>query len=227
MTVQGSRLISAVAATILALSAPAAAIEISFGDDLHAAGWRDLTFRKFAATQYRADRGGLAVLADKSSSMLYRAFAAERLSPVRARWSWRVDDGVGATDLTRKGGDDSALALYFVFADEKTANRLAGKKPSMLRMLGARHTTTLIYVFGGARTGPFQSPYVSGKSWSMVLRPAMSARSTWFAETADLGADHTRAFGKAPGRLIAVAVSSDSDDTGERNVAFVRELAVE
>lgn len=215
------------AAALAALIAPACAAELRFGDDLHAEGWRDLTFRKYVATQYRADDGALSVVADKSSSILYRSLAADRLSPSKARWAWRVDEGVGATDLTKKGGDDSALALYFVFADRKTADRLASKKLSMPRMLGARNATTLVYVFGGAAAGPFRSPYISGKSWSMVLRPAMSARQTWFEETADLVADHQRAFGKAPERLIAVAVSSDSDDTNGRNVAFVRALAAE
>lgn len=215
------------AAALAASMTAAAGNDIAFGDDLHAEGWRDLTFRNYAATQYRAEDGGLAVVAEKSSSMLYRPLAGEGLSPFRARWAWRLDDGVGATDLTRKGGDDSALALYFIFADEKFAAKLAAKKPSMRRMLGARSTTTLVYVFGGAKAGPFKSPYVAGRSWSMVLRPAMSAREVWFEESIDLAADHARAFGRAPERLIAVAISSDSDDTGGRNVAFLRDLAVE
>ncbi len=221
------RLPVSLAAALASLFAPSLAADLAFGDDLRAEGWRDLTFRKHAATQYRAEAGALAIVAEQSSSMLYRALAGERLSPARARWEWRVDEGVGATDLTRKGGDDAALALYFIFADEKTANRLAGKKSSMPRMLGARNTTTLVYVFGGASAGPFKSPYVSGKSWSMVLKPATSARKAWFDESAELTRDHERAFGTTPDRLIAVAVSSDSDDTKERNVAFLRGLTVE
>ncbi len=227
MTLRFASSTFAIVAALATLLSPAASAGIAFGDDLHAAGWRELTFRKYASTRYRADSDGLGVVAEKSSSMLYRMLAGERLSPSAARWSWRVDEGVGATDLTKKGGDDAALALYFTFADEKTANRLAGKKPSMLRMLGARNTTTLVYVFGGKTAGPFKSPYVAGKSWSMVLRPAMSARKTWFDESIDLAADHARAFGEAPQRLIAVAVSSDSDDTGGRNVASLRGLTVE
>ncbi len=217
----------AAAVLMLALSVPAAAADIGFGDDLHAAGWRDLTFRNYAATQYRAEDGGLSILAEQSSSMLYRQLARENLSPRRARWSWRVDEGVGPTDLTKKGGDDAPAALYFVFADEKTAERLAVEAPSMLRILGARKATTLVYVFGGAETGPLKSPYLAGRSQSIVLRTAMSARGEWFSEDVDLAADHARAFGAPPARLIAVAVSSDSDDTGGRNVVFVRDLAVE
>lgn len=217
----------AIVAALSVAGASALADDIRFGDDLEAAGWRDLKFRNYAATQYRTENGNLAIVAAKSSSMLYRPVGAERLSPSRGRWSWRVDEGVGPTDLSKKGGDDSAIALYFVFADEKTANRLAGKKPSMLRMLGARGTTTLVYVFGGAAPGGFKSPYVAGDSRSMVLRTAMSEHGRWYDEVVDFAADHERAFGKSPERLLAVAVSSDSDDTGGLNVAFVRSLAVD
>ncbi len=214
-------------AFVFALLTPAYAGDIAFGDDLHAAGWRDLTFRNYAATQYLADGGVLSIVAEQSSSMLYRQLAGERLAPRQARWAWRIDEGVGPTDLTKKGGDDSPVALYFVFSDEKTAERLAGKTPSMLRMLGARNTTTLVYIFGGAEIGPFESPYMTGRSQSIVVRPATAARGVWFAEKADLAADHARAFGAAPQRLIAVAISSDSDDTGGRNAVFLRDLAVE
>jgi len=217
----------AIVAALSVAGASALADDIRFGDDLEAAGWRDLKFRNYAATQYRTENGNLAIVAAKSSSMLYRLVGAERLSPSRGRWSWRVDEGVGPTDLTKKGGDDCAIALYFVFADEKTANRLAGKKPSMLRMLGARGTTTLVYVFGGAAPGAFKSPYVAGDSRSMVLRTAMSEHGRWYDEVVDFAADHERAFGKSPERLLAVAVSSDSDDTGGLNVAFLRSLAVD
>lgn len=221
------RLPLSIAAALVAVLAPSRAAELRFGDDLHAEGWRNLTFRKHAATQYRAVAGDLAIVAERSSSMLYRPLAGARLSPRSARWEWRVDEGVRATDLTKKGGDDSALALYFIFADEKTARRLASRKASMPGMLGARSTTTLVYVYGGAAAGPFESPYVPGRNWSTVLQPATSARGIWVAESADLAADHARAFGKAPERLIAVGISSDSDDTQGRNVAFLRALSVE
>lgn len=219
----------AVAAALAVQTAPARALDIAFGVDLRQEGWRELTFRRHAATQYEAEDGALSVRAEQSSSMLYRIVADHPLAPApaRARWEWRVDEGVGATDLTRKGGDDAALALYFVFADEKTADRLTRKQKSMARMLGARSATTLVYVFGGASPGPFTSPYISGNSRSAVLRPAMSARGVWFEESVDLAGDHRRAFGAAPQRLVAIAVSSDADDTGGRNVAFLRRLSVE
>jgi hypothetical protein len=43
---------------------------------------------------------------------------------------------------------------------------------------------------------------------------------------AEVRDDFHRAFGHWPGRLVAVAVSSDSDDTGGLNIAAVADLCV-
>lgn len=40
----------------------------------------------------------------------------------------------------------------------------------------------------------------------------------------DVRGDFRVAFGRAPGSLVAVAVSSDSDDTGGLNIAAVADL---
>ena len=46
-------------------------------------------------------------------------------------------------------------------------------------------------------------------------------------ESVDLKADYVRGFGQAPGLLLAVAVSSDSDDTRGRNRAQLRGLRID
>jgi hypothetical protein len=60
-----------------------------------------------------------------------------------------------------------------------------------------------------------------------VLRPADAPRRRWFDERVDLNADHLRAFGGGPPRLLAIAVSSDADDTRGRNRARLRNLVLD
>jgi len=48
----------------------------------------------------------------------------------------------------------------------------------------------------------------------------------WFKETADIRGDFRKAFGRLPGTLVAVAISSDSDDTGAQILAAVADLDV-
>ena len=48
--------------------------------------------------------------------MLHRPVKADLAATPILTWRWRVDAAPPATDLTKKGGDDRALALYIAFA---------------------------------------------------------------------------------------------------------------
>jgi len=86
----------------------------------------------------------------------------------------------------------------------------------------------LVYVGGGAaKPGTMLPlPYFDGRGRTIVKRSARAKPGVWFDESADMRADFPRAFGRTPGQLVAVAVSSDSDDTGGRNRATLPELCV-
>ncbi len=134
-----------------------------------------------------------------------------------------MSEGVAATDLTRKGGDDRNLALYFVFVDEATASDL--NPSNARRLLRNKSTRALIYVWGGdhARGDMLPSPYHPGLR-TKVLRT--NADGT-FAESVDLAADYRRAFGAQPGVLVGLGVSADSDDTDGRVRASIADLRLE
>lgn len=61
----------------------------------------------------------------------------------------------------------------------------------------------------------------------IVLRPADAPRRRWFDEHVDLAADYLRAFGGKAPQLLAVAISSDSDDTRGRNRERMRDLVID
>ncbi len=86
----------------------------------------------------------------------------------------------------------------------------------------------LVYVFGGdgARGDVVQNPYTSGSGVYVVLRPADAPTGEWLSESVDLAADYRAAFGDDAGILVGVAVASDSDDTGGRNVAALSEMVL-
>ena len=94
-----------------------------------------------------------------------------------------------------------------------------------MELLSREQGHLLIYVWGGPGT-MLQLPYFNGRGRSIVKRAANAKAGVWFDELADVRGDFRRAFGRAPGRLVAVAVSSDADDTGGRNIAAVADLCV-
>ena len=131
-------------------------------------------------------------------------------------------EGVAATDLSQRGSDDRAIALYFVFSTD------TGTIQNPLAQLTAGSAHALVYVFGGkhARGSIVTSPHLQSRGRFIMLRPADSARDQWFNESVNLADDYARVFKAQRPPLIAVAISSDSDDTRGRNLVRIRELSI-
>jgi hypothetical protein len=119
--------------------------------------------------------------------------------------------------------DDRALGVYFVFGTAVDTSK------TPLALLGSPTVTTLVYVFGGdkPRGSIVPSPHMGARGNFLVLRPADAQRAIWFDETVDLAKDFTQTFGRSPELLLAIAISSDSDDTRRRNRARLRDLRLE
>lgn len=228
-----SALLAITALVFVPLIAPGSAhaqqVQVPFGPSLEQAGWEALTFRRLAVTQYEAtDTNTLSVVAEGSSSVISRRLPEQAFDATRASWRWRVDEGVPATDLSRKGGDDRALAIYFAFAPEGDRASAAAGRASLRNLLLTGRGQLLVYVWGGegAPGTMVQNPYTRGSGVYIIQRPASTVNGRWLSEEVDLRADFARAFGGEPGVLVGVAVASDSDDTNSRNVAEIADLMV-
>jgi hypothetical protein len=213
------------------LSASLASAEpVAFGPSLDEQGWKPLTFRNFKPVEYRAEGASrLAIRAESAVSMLWKELPEDFWTKRRATWRWKVDASVPATNLAQKGGDDRAVALYFLFAKDEDSARRAKGASSLTSAVWWSGGAALVYVFGGngSRNSVVASPHM-GASGKLILRqPGGVADGKWIAESADLAADFRRAFGRAPGPLMGVAVSSDSDDTKGTNAAAIEALTLD
>lgn len=202
---------------------------IPFGPDLTRAGWEHMTFRRIPATDYAANgERELAIEARASSSLIHRALPADAFDSRTAAWRWRVDEGVPATDLSRRGGDDRAIALYFAFAPESARASAAAGRTSLRRLLLSGSGQLLVYVWGGGapRGTIVPNPYTRGRGVYLIQRPANTATGQWLSEEVDLAGDYRRAFGRAPGILVGLAIASDSDDVDGINRARLADLTL-
>ncbi len=205
----------------LTISGSAHGEAITFGPDLAASGWSVVTFPGVAPAGFKASgASAIEVTADAAAGLLWRAVKEQQPAVTQAQWSWQVEEGVPPTDLTRRGKDDRALAVYFIFG--ASADRAKGA----MALLSSRSARTLVYVFGGDRPrgSILPSPHMGERGKFIVLRAADAPRRQWLTESVDLVSDHVRAFGQNPSLLLAVAISSDSDDTRGRNRARLRDL---
>jgi len=205
----------------LTISGSAHGEAITFGPDLAASGWSVVTFPGVAPASFKASgASAIEVTADAAAGLLWRAVKEQELSIAKAQWSWQVEESVPPTDLTRRGKDDRALAVYFIFG--ASADRAKGA----MALLSSRSVKTLVYVFGGDRPrgSILPSPHMAERGKFIILRPADAPRRQWLNESVDLVSDHVRAFGQNPSLLLAVAISSDSDDTLGSNRTRLRNL---
>jgi hypothetical protein len=205
----------------LTISGSAHGEAINFGPDLAASGWSVVTFLGVAPARFKSSgASAIDVTADAAAGLLWRAVKEQQPPITKAQWSWQMEEGVPPTDLTRRGKDDRALAVYFIFG--ANADRAKGA----MAVLSSRSVKTLVYVFGGDRPrgSILPSPHMGERGKFIILRPADAPRRQWLNESVDLVSDHVRAFGQGPALLLAVAISSDSDDTRGFNRARLRDL---
>jgi hypothetical protein len=99
----------------------------------------------------------------------------------------------------------------------------------MTSLLRSGDGKILIYVFGGreARGAVIPSPYLPGRGVTIVQRNASAERGVWLNERVDIQADAKRIYGGEVGRLVAIAVSTDSDDTSASTKAELSNLALQ
>lgn len=203
----------------------AAATCVPVSGDL--SGWERLDFDDITPNRWAVEEGAVVASSQNSASMLYAPVPATT-SPVLS-WRWRVDQGVPATDLTRKGGDDRSLALTVGFAYDP-ANASFGERMKRVlveRVAGADAPGRIVdFVWGGAhpKGTRIESPY-SGSAGQMVIQqPANAPSGQWQAERVNLAALYQELWGSPMPPITQVAVFIDTDDTGGAGQARIADL---
>jgi hypothetical protein len=197
----------AVASAILCATLAAGAAHA--GPVSFASGWNEQRLQLFNSNDYQFGNQ-LGIVSDSAVSLVWTRLPRSEWGATGATWSWRVDQSVPATDLSRKGGDDRNISLYFVFLPEAEADRLDGA--NIRQLMGNDQVRILQYAWGGnhGRGQIIGSPYAPGQGVTVALRQAGTGAHS---EQVDLAGDFRRAFGAEPGALVGLAVSADSDDT--------------
>jgi hypothetical protein len=174
------------------------------------------------------------VVADGSYGNLALDTGNVRLSPqALLRWRWRLDQGLGGSDLRRKDGDDTPIKVCALF-DMDLAGMSFGEQ-SRLRfaraMTGERlPAATLCYVWDRLLPVGTGLPNVfSARVRYVVASSGAPQPGQWLVLERRLGFDFLRAFGHETREipaLMALVVGADADNTGARSLAFVGDLTL-
>ncbi len=154
-----------------------------------------------------------------------------RVSPARApilQWRWKVDGVVAGADIARKAGDDYAARVYVLF--DYPAHKLPFATRAKLKLAETVYgqripTAALNYVWDNrAAVGSIHANAYTDRARMIVLRSGGDLAGRWLEERRDIAADFRAAFGEDPPDVVAVAIATDTDNTGERVVAWYGDI---
>ena len=200
---------------LLALLAPvalaAATAEVPLLVDGSLAGWEARTFN--GETRYGSivedGHGAVRADAEASGSGLFRTIRIDlKQTPVLA-WRWRVAGTLGDIDETQRSGDDYAARVYVVASHP----------------LFFWRTRAISYVWASRQPtgGEWPNAYTA-QAKMVALRSGDAEAGRWVMERRDVRADFVRLFGEDVGSIDAVAIMTDTDDTGTRATAWYADL---
>jgi len=197
-------------------------------------GWEPLLFRKVARpTRYSVAREGagwvLMAESEAAASALYRPLDLDPVAYPRLTWRWKVANVLVTADARRKDGDDYAARVYVAFRyDPARATAWERLTFGAYRLVYGRYppAAAVNYVWDN-RLAPGTALHnaYTDRARMIVLRSGAADVGRWVTESRDVAADYRRLFGGEPPRIAGVAVMTDTDDTGERAVAWYDALA--
>jgi Protein of unknown function (DUF3047) len=184
-------------------------------------GWRHYVLPGKAATLYTLDRldgrAALMAKAGTSASMMRSDVNIPAFQLDEVSFSWQVPQLIETADLAERDADDSPVRVVLVFEGDK---KKFSAKNAMLSELAQVLTgeplpyATLMYVWCNKR--PSGSVVVNPRTdriRSIVVESGKKNLRQWRDYKRKIHSDFEKAFGEAPGKLLSVAVMTDSDNT--------------
>lgn len=195
-------------------------------------GWEAMTFPKIPRhTRYETvkDEGIVVVRAESeaAASGLVRKVSVDlREYPVIA-WRWKIEDVIAESDVRSKEGDDYAARLYITFEYDPDKVSFSKKTKYWLgRMVyGELPIGAVNYIWAakdpvGTRVNSVYTDF----SNMVVVQSGREKTGRWISESRNLYEDYKAAFGEEPPRVNAVAVMTDTDNSGTKAVAYYGDI---
>lgn len=198
---------------MLVAAAPVAATAAQIGSFAETGldGWTEKSFK--GQTDYRlVDVAGQTVLQATSqgaaSGLVFETAYDPREFPMLS-WRWQVENIIAAGDGNTKAGDDYAARVYVVFPHWFFPK-----------------TKTLNYIWANRLPKEsFQVNAFTGNAVMIAVQSGPEKVGQWVTERRNIVEDFHRAFGAEPPDVGAIAIMTDTDNTGASAVAWYADIA--
>ena len=202
-------------AVLLTVAIPAGAVgeklmigQFSAGDRQD---WQTKSFK--GETRYSIDdkSGQRALFADSqgTASGLYREIRVDLNRTPWLNWSWRVDKVLNGVDERSKAGDDYPARVYVVVSGGAAFWK----------------TRSLVYVWSSNQpVGTTWNNVFTANARVMALRSGTKDAGRWVSEKRDIRADFRQLFGEDIEAIDAVALMTDTDNSGQSATAWYGDI---
>jgi len=187
--------------------------------------------QKKLTTYDLVDDNGTVVLhaiADGAASLLGHRVALDlRAAPV-VTWRWKTSRLIASADNTVAGKEDSPVRIVLEFDGDKSTLSLAERNALATgKLLSGRELAyaTLMYIWSNKEPIGKIIPNPRTKRVQMVVASSGAAGvGAWQTLSRNVLEDFRHAFGEEPGKLVSVAVLTDTDNTGEHGEAWYGDI---
>ena len=193
-----------------AVSLAADVVELGSFSTSGLSGWSEKSFQ--GTTEYRiVEEEGQKVLFARSenaaSGLIFETDYDPQQFPILS-WRWKISDTISKGDSRSKAGDDYAARIYIVF-------------PHWFFPM----TKTLNYIWANQLPKNSSQLSVYTSNDMMIAVESGSAKAgEWVAVQRNLLDDYRKAFGEEPPNVGAIAIMTDTDNTGETAVAWYGDI---
>lgn len=175
-------------------------------------GWESKSFK--GTTEYTiVQENGRSVLkahAKAAASGLSKKITFKPASYRYLKWSWKISNTIAQGNEKTKQGDDYAARVYVVFP---------GRFFWQMRALN--------YIWANKLPkGEFVPNAFTSNAMLIAVESGPSKAGQWVTEERDLLADFRRVFGEDPPEAGAVAIMTDTDNTGAEATAWYGDITL-
>jgi len=173
-------------------------------------GWSEKSFQ--GTTEYRiVEERGEKVLYAKSekaaSGLVFETDYDPQQFPILS-WRWKINEIVSKGDSRSKSGDDYAARIYVIFPHWFFPK-----------------TKTLNYIWGNQLPkDSFQRNVYTSNAMMIAVESGSAKAGEWVTVQRNLLDDYRKAFGEEPARVGAIAVMTDTDNTGATAEAWYGDI---
>jgi hypothetical protein len=193
--------------------------------------WQLSRLKKLTSYQLVDDNGSVvvkAMSAASASGLMHPLDIDVRELPV-LQWRWKVPRLIEGADNARRNAEDAPVRVVLSFDGD------VASLPFEDRMFFDRIRAftghqlpyaTLMYIWENqAEPGTVIPNPHSGRIRMIVAESGSALTGTWKLESRNVYEDYKRAFGAEPGRIKAIAIMTDTDNTGSSVEAYYGDIA--